>query len=151
MGGTSCKYGDVIVVRFRDRCCRRSIETGRFRAAGVNRDHGRLAVLAEAARVAVVNDRAAGIHHDRAFFRQSDRQMFPTEQIRADRVPPAHVPPQIAERIVLIEDVPLAVVIDKPVRVVRPMDRGSEMELRPIGLLVSRRLRRRGGGRKKGQ
>src|SRR3954447_14176829 len=62
-------------------------------------------------------------------------------EITAHRVPPGHVAPRVAERVVLVEEVILALVVDEPVRVVHPVLRGREMELRAIRLAVRRRLR----------
>ena len=67
---------------------------------------------------------------------QSDRQMLPMHKIGADRVPPAHVSPLVAVRIVLIKQVVFAVKIHKSVRVVHPVHFWGEMKLWAIGLFI---------------
>src|SRR3954447_10536151 len=62
-------------------------------------------------------------------------------EITAHRVPPGHVAPRVAERVVLVEEVILALVVDEPVRIVHPVLRRGEMHLRAIRLAVRRRLR----------
>ena len=100
----------------------------------------------KSAGVVVVDDRAAGVNHEAVFFGQRHIKVFPAQQVRTDSVPPTHVPPQIAKRIVLIEKVPFAIVIDQAVGVVCPIDFRSEVELRPVGFVVSRLLRSQDGG-----
>jgi hypothetical protein len=56
--------------------------------------------------------------------------MFPVEQVAADGVPPAHVPPFIAFGVVLVEEVILAIEEDQPVRVVHEVLRGCEVKTR---------------------
>src|SRR5215216_7915124 len=65
------------------------------------------------------------------------------DQVAADRVTPGHVPPLRAERVVLVEEVVLALVVDEPVRIVHPVLRRRVMKLRPERLLIARG--RRGG------
>src|SRR3954449_3534882 len=62
-------------------------------------------------------------------------------EITAHGVPPGHMAPRVAERVVLVEEVILALVVDEPVRVVHPVLRRREMQLRAIRLAVRRRLR----------
>ena len=69
----------------------------------VDRDQTMLTAGAEAARIVLVNDRAARENHHAVLFRQRHRQLLPMKKITADRVPPAHVAPLVAERIVLKE------------------------------------------------
>ena len=74
-------------------------------------------------------------------------------EVAADRVPPRHVAPRVPERVVLVEEVVLALVVDEPVRVVHPVLGRREVELRAIELLIARAGRRRGvrhGARQRG-
>ena len=74
-------------------------------------------------------------------------------EVAADRVAPGHVAPRVAERVVLVEEVVLALVVDEPVRVVHPVLGRREVELRAIELLIARAGRRRGvrhGARQRG-
>jgi hypothetical protein len=49
---------------------------------------------------------------------------------------PGHVAPLDPERIVLEEEVVYAFIKDESVGIVRPVLRGREMELRPVGLRI---------------
>ena len=62
----------------------------------------------------------------------------------ADGVSPRHVPPGIAEGVVLIEEVILPFVVDQPVGIVHPVAGGCEVELWPVRLLVDGRAGRGG-------
>lgn len=62
--------------------------------------------------------------------------MLPVDEITADRVAPTHVPPFVAEGIVLIEQMVLAVVIDQAIRVVHPVSFRCKMKLGAKGLLI---------------
>jgi hypothetical protein len=54
--------------------------------------------------------------------------VLPPEEIPAHRVAPAHVTPLVAERIVLVEQMPLPIVEHHAVGVVHPVPLGSEVE-----------------------
>ena len=69
--------------------------------------------------------------------------MLPVHEVAADRVAPGHVSPRVAERVVLVEEVVLALVVDQAVGIVHPVLRRREVELRPERLLIGRRTRRR--------
>ena len=64
---------------------------------------------------------------------ERERQLAPVNEVATHSVTPAHVPPFVAERIVLKKDVPLPVVEDQSVRVIHPVPLGREMELWPTG------------------
>ena len=115
---------------------------------GVDRDHRRVLLGAETAGVAVVHHRAAREGHLVAELGDRQRQLLPVHEVLADRVAPGHVAPRVPERVVLVEEVVLALVVDHPVRVVHPVLRRREMKLRAIRLAVRRRLRDGGGGRR---
>src|SRR5262245_22232695 len=70
--------------------------------------------------------------------------MPPVDEIGAHRVSPAHVAPGIAERIVLIEEVVLALEEDEPVRVVHEVPLGREVEAWPMRVVQRRRQQQRG-------
>ncbi len=115
--------------------------------AGEHRHHRRLAGPPEAAGVLQVHHRAAGEEHLGHVARsillglQRDRQLVPAQQVTADGVAPGHVAPLVAVRVVLVEEVVLAVVVDEPVRVVHPVLGRRELELRAVGLAeVGRRV-----------
>jgi hypothetical protein len=61
--------------------------------------------------------------------------MLPVDEVTADRVAPTHVPPFVAEGVVLIEKMVLPIMVDQTVWIVHPVSFGCEMELRPEGLL----------------
>ena len=92
---------------------------------------------AETAGILPIDDRAAGKDHDAVGFREGQRQVLPVHQIAADGMPPAHVSPTIALRIVLIKQVPLAVVEHHAVRIIHPIPFRREMELRPERFAVT--------------
>jgi hypothetical protein len=77
--------------------------------AGVDCHEARFAGGAEAAGIVLVHHGASREDHDAVLFRESDRQFFPMDEIAADGVPPTHVAPGVAERVVLVEEVILAV------------------------------------------
>ena len=66
--------------------------------------------------------------------REGDGQVGPVQQVAADRVAPAHMAPLPPERVVLIEEVVLALVEDEPVRVVHEVLRRREVHARAQGL-----------------
>ena len=95
---------------------------------------------AKPARVVPVDDDAAREDHHPVGFVQGDRQVLPVQQVGADGVAPAHMAPLLAQRVVLVEQVVLALVEDEPVRVVHEVARWREVELRPQWLVIGRRL-----------
>ena len=92
--------------------------------------------FAQSAGVVPIHDGAARKDHLTVLFGQRNRQMLPVDQVAADGVSPAHMAPFIAEGIVLIEQVILALVEDHPVRVVHEILFGREVELRPPRFVV---------------
>ena len=84
----------------------------------------------------LVNDGAAGKDHVVLVLGDRDRQVLPVHHVGADGVSPAHVSPNGAERIVLVEEVIFALEVDHPVGVVHKVLRRSEVVLRTIGLGV---------------
>lgn len=79
----------------------------------------------------MVDHAAPAEGHNPVLFSNRQRQVFPVDQVCAYSMPPAHVTPRVAGRVVLIEKVVLAVVINEPVRVVHPVDFRAEVKLRP--------------------
>ncbi len=71
------------------------------------------------------------------FFPQRHREFLPVEQILAYRVPPAHVAPDVAEGVVLKEEMILAFEVDEAVRIVSPVFFRREVELGAVRLFVS--------------
>ena len=59
-------------------------------------------------------------------------EVFPVQQVAADRVAPVHRPPVGIVGVILVKQVVLTVVEGKAVRVVHPAHAGREMEGRPI-------------------
>ena len=66
------------------------------------------------------------------------------EQIGTNGMPPTHVPPGIAEGIVLIKEMVFALVIDKAIGIICPIVRRREMILRPPVAVTTIVDRRRG-------
>ena len=58
------------------------------------------------------------------------------DQVAADRMTPAHVPPSIPVRVVLIEEMIFALVINHPIRIVHEVFRRSEVKLWAENLLI---------------
>ena len=83
-----------------------------------------------------VDHDAAREDHHALLFAQRDRQVLPVQHVGADGVAPAHMAPRLAEGIVLVEEVVLALVEDEPVRVVHEVPRRREVEPRAQGLVV---------------
>src|SRR5262245_48965219 len=54
---------------------------------------------------------------------ERDRLVFPIDEVLAAKVAPMHVSPTVAVRVVLVEDVIVAVVVDEAVGVVHPIRR----------------------------
>ena len=119
--------------------------------ARVDRHHRRVAARAEAARVLVVDHRATREDRLVSLLRDRDGQLLPVHEIAADRVTPRHVAPRVPERVVLVEEVILALVVDEPVGVVHPVLGRSEMKLRPVELLVAGGVRSRRSSRRSEQ
>ena len=65
-------------------------------------------------------------------WRERNRQMLPMNHVLADRMAPMHVRPIRAVRMMLIEQMILAVEIDRPVRIAHPVGRRQEVILRPV-------------------
>ena len=86
-----------------------------------------------------VHDSAAREDHDVVLLAASNGQTSPVHQVPADRVSPTHMSPFVCERVVLIEQMIFALVIDRAVGVVHPVLGGSEMKLRTIELPISLR------------
>ena len=57
-------------------------------------------------------------------------------QVLADRMAPVHILPVSFKRIVLVEQVVFALIIDQSVRVIDPASPGSEVELRTVLFLI---------------
>jgi hypothetical protein len=104
----------------------------------VNCNHGRLTVFPKTTRIGEIDDCGAREHHDLPLLRKREGQMLPMDEVTADRVAPTHVPPFVAEGIVLIEKMEFTVVIDHTVGVVHPVSFRCEMKLRPKGFLIGR-------------
>ena len=111
--------------------------------------HEARAPAAQPARVRAIHDRAAGEDHDAVLLAECDRQVFPVQQVAAHTMSPAHMPPPVAERVVLVEQVILAVEEHEPVRVVHEVRWRREVDLRPQRLIEAhgRRTRRLRGQR----
>ena len=58
---------------------------------------------------------------------ERDGEMFPVHEVLAARVAPVHVSPLVAVGIMLVEDVVIPLVIDRPVGIVHPLCRRAEM------------------------
>ena len=93
---------------------------------------------AKAARVGLVHHRAAREDHHPAFFAQGHLQVLPAQEVAAHGVAPAHVSPAVAEGVVLIEEVVLAVEKDEAVGVVHEVAGRGEVEAWPQRLGVGR-------------
>src|ERR1700676_3691531 len=67
--------------------------------------------------------------------------MLPMHQVAANSMAPAHMTPSVAERIVLIEEVVLSLVVHQSVRIIHPILFRREMELRTEWFrIVARRI-----------
>src|SRR6516164_8909914 len=95
---------------------------------------GRIALMATAKPTAVlpVHDSAARENHDAVLFAKGNREILPADEVTADDVPPAHVSPIDAERIVLIKKVIFTLVINETIGIVHPIPGGSKMKLGAI-------------------
>ena len=102
---------------------------------GIDGDERRSLSITEPRTIVVINNAATAERHDAVMLGDRQRQMLPVREIPAHGVPPAHVPPRNPRRIVLIEQMVFAVVIDKSVGIVHPMDLRTEMILRPVWLI----------------
>ena len=71
---------------------------------------------------------------------ETDRQVFPVNEIAAPGVAPVHVPPLVSVRIVLIIDVIVAAEMNGTVRIVHPVRRREEMEDGTRRICLSARL-----------
>ena len=87
---------------------------------GVNEHQRGLSVLAEAAGVLPVHHGAAAEHRSHVVGQELVSELVPMDEIATDSMTPVHVAPIPTVRIVLEEQVVLAVVEDHPVRIVVP-------------------------------
>ena len=87
---------------------------------GVNEHERRFAVLAEASGVLPVHHGAAAEHRSHVVGQELVSELVPVDEIATDGMTPVHVAPIPTVRIVLEEQVVLAVVEDHPVRIVVP-------------------------------
>ena len=69
---------------------------------------------------------------------EGDGQLLPMHEVFAHRMAPVHIAPTPAIRIVLEEQMPLAVVIDHAIGIIGPAAFGAEVELRAELFLVKR-------------
>ena len=101
-------------------------------------------VLPEARRVLPVHHARAADDVPMGRLRDEFRAVVrPVDEIRRFGIAPVQVAPPHAERIVLVEEEPLAVAVDEAVRVVEPALARRELELRTVRLVVEvRRLAR---------
>src|SRR6202158_1240732 len=106
----------------------------------------RIGAGAQAAGVVPIDHGAAGIDHVASkLFGNGQRQMPPVNHVVANRVAPAHVPPLRALRIVLVEKMVFALVVDETVGIVHEVRGGREMILGTPRLIISSL----GGGKKR--
>lgn len=108
--------------------------------ARVHRDQRRVARRAEAGSVVRVRDDRAGEDFLGRVRAHGDRLLVPVDEVGAGRMAPRHVAPVGAQRVVLIEQVIAAVLVDEAVGVVHPVALRRVMECGPP-------LRRAVGGR----
>ena len=131
---------DRIALVVRERATTVRAVADRFAASGVReeRDDRLLFALLKSGHVFLVHDRAAReamlLRHRIRIERQ--RQFFPVHQVAADRVPPEPVGADPVVRVVLGEQVILAVVVDHAVRIVVPARSLAVVELRAELLVV---------------
>lgn len=111
-------------------------------AVGVGEDHdGVVGTRLQTRGVVLVDHASAGEQRARVHVRlQGDRLLRPVDQVLAGRVAPVHGVPGQAVRVVLVEEVVLAVGVHQAVRVVHPALLGAEVELAAIRLGVRRGL-----------
>ena len=99
--------------------------------AGVGRDDHFVVAVLPAGGVLFVDDGAAGERPVAMFpVVDRDRQLLPMHEVGAHSVPPVHVAPFPAVRVVLKIEMPLAVEVHEAVRIIVPTDALREVELR---------------------
>ena len=113
---------------------------GGIAGSGVNEHERRFTVLAEAAGVLPVHHGAAAEHRSHVVGQELVSELLPMDEITTDGVAPVHVAPIPSVRIVLEEQVVLAVVEDHAVRIVVPTALWRKMELPAQRLAVHRSL-----------
>ena len=86
--------------------------------------------------VVPIHDGRSGVDQTHGVGFQGDLQFLPVKKIVADGVAPGHQPELPAVRVVLEEQVVFALEEDQPVRVIQPVLPRSEMELRPVSLII---------------
>ena len=74
-----------------------------------------------------IDNRTARKNHVPRVFGNGEWQFFPCNQIGADRVTPAHMTPQIAVGIILVEQMIFALKPYEAVRIVDPVFLGREV------------------------
>ena len=102
----------------------------------IDRNQALTPVNTKAATILAIDYDAAGEDHLSVFLGNGNRQFAPMQQVRTDCMPPTHMSPLVAERVVLEEQVIFTLEIDKAVRIIRPMFAWGEMHLRAVGLII---------------
>src|SRR6202020_1413144 len=108
--------------------------------AGVNRNQAFALWRAKTAAILAIDHYTPGKDHGVAFFRDGHRQLLPMQQVFANRMAPAHMPPLIAKGVVLEEQVILPMEVHQAVRIIGPIVLRREVYLWSIRLVVSRGL-----------
>ena len=103
---------------------------------GVDGHQRLLTTLLKAGGVVPIHHRGAGVHGAQLVRIEGDGELGPVHHVAADGVPPVHVSPVGADRVVLVEHVIRAAVVDQAVRVVVPAAPRREVELGPQALTV---------------
>src|SRR5665213_1751144 len=101
-----------------------------------DRYHACLAGCAKPTRIPFIDNHASGKNHFAVVLCDGHRELVPMEEIATDRMSPAHMAPCVPFRVVLIEEVILAVEVNKAVRVVCPVVLRRKVNPRPILLIV---------------
>ena len=119
--------------------------------ARIDRDQPAAAVGKQPASVVAVVHRRAAERLACRRFAERDRQLAPAHQVGADRVSPMNVAGLRLERIVLVEQMVLALMEDQAVGIIHEPLCRRVMDLRPVASRPSRTLRRREGGSEHGR
>ena len=118
----------------------------RLAGRGIQQHDRRMGAAPQAGGVVAVDHRAAGEHGAELVRVELHRPLPPVQHVAAGRVAPVHVAPVGAVRVVLVEQVIGAVVVDQAVGVVQPAAPRREVELRSQRLVVLLGGARRLGG-----
>lgn len=99
----------------------------------IDGDQGRPVAHAKPAEIGMIADNRPGKDHRPSCFGQGDPKLGPRHEVGGDRMAPTHMPPKVAKRVVLIEEMIFGVEPDEAIGIIDPIAARREMQSGAIG------------------